>query len=374
MGLTIGDKMVLLLVAITLFGRITSCQPYTNVTQSNSSRDLLECVTIHTSQISSTETGDITTDPLYGVVVIASEIIVLYINPVVTIGGTICNTLSFLVMLRPKLRSMSISVYLLVLAISDTCSIWWDNNYKWTMAVFGWAIPGPTMYCNWRDWGNLFFPCCGAWLIVCVTIERLIAVQHPLRASTLNTVRNARIIVTILTLFVLLMTIPKALGQQDVDGQCIQKPNWAQLHLATVYFSIFFFALFPSCILIIANTAIIYSLRRSMNKFQDQSSWNTTQHSRTSNVHKITKIVITVSITYVILTSPGTIGYVYGSLAESLLFYEMSTATILSVVIGGAFYYLNCSINFFLYVIVSGNFRAELKDMFKSCCCVVRNT
>lgn len=134
----------------------------------------------------------------------AAMMMIRYLFPVVVFVGTIGNTLSALVLVRQRMRTTSIYVYLLALAGADTLVLYVSAFKTWIRIVTGVELLHVSdTACRCLTYLFVIGLHLSAWLIVLVTVDRFIAVWLPLRAIHICTVRRARLLIVALTIVLL---------------------------------------------------------------------------------------------------------------------------------------------------------------------------
>ncbi|CAH1800638.1 unnamed protein product [Owenia fusiformis] len=126
-----------------------------------------------------------------------------YMSPVVLVVGLIGNILSLLVMRFTSMKYTTLSIYLSMLAVSDIGLLIFGLGPNWGLYVHQFNLRATHAWvCKFHA---LIVHCCrdlSAWMLVCVTLERLVIVYRPMRAKILFTSRR-----TILTIFVVMVTL-----------------------------------------------------------------------------------------------------------------------------------------------------------------------
>ncbi|ELT96697.1 hypothetical protein CAPTEDRAFT_132575, partial [Capitella teleta] len=113
--------------------------------------------------------------------------------PIIIFGGTIGNVLSFLVLIRRRMRVTSVYFYLTVLSCSDTLVLYVSAFKTWVAEVSGFELMRVSdASCKVTTFLVLFGLYVSSWIIVLLTVDRCVAVCFPLRAAWLCTVRHAR--------------------------------------------------------------------------------------------------------------------------------------------------------------------------------------
>ena len=130
-----------------------------------------------------------------------------YYTPFLVLLGSIGNIISVYVFYVSKLRMHSTSLYLSVLAISDSVFLLqllppWLNAMQITNLFHR---PG---FCQVFVYSTYASCCCSAWLVVAFTIERFVAVLYPLRRSRMCTVARAKTVIGVLVLGSMVANLP----------------------------------------------------------------------------------------------------------------------------------------------------------------------
>ncbi len=123
-----------------------------------------------------------------GRVQFVSRNIWVYGSSVIIVVGTVGNLLSAVVMTRPNLRKLTTTLYLTVLAAVDTLVLYVGLLRWWIQYVFGADVRNiSTAACRIHVFAWHFVVHVEAWIIVCVGIERVIAVFFPHKAKQIFT-------------------------------------------------------------------------------------------------------------------------------------------------------------------------------------------
>ena len=162
-----------------------------------------------------------------------------------------------------------------------------------------------------------------SWLVVALTIDRLILVKLPTRAKTLSTAKRTYII--ILLIFVLSIAvnasyiaeifevpvfidscsgywgIPKQIIKEDNSVHVPLRHNDTHTLLATTTSVLFFYAL-PTTVMIVCNIVIVRSLRSNKIGSATQKASRRRQAEA-----KLTKMIMVISACYIICNLPDTI-------------------------------------------------------------------
>ena len=132
----------------------------------------------------------------------------LYVPPVLLILGSVGNVLSLVILVRPDMRKYSAYVYLAVLSAADTLVLYVGLMRLWLGEVTGRDMRDAT------DWTCRVVSLVGytvsdysCWLIIAVTLERYVAVCHPLAMSSFGMTQRAKTVMTLAGLFVVLTAV-----------------------------------------------------------------------------------------------------------------------------------------------------------------------
>ena len=122
----------------------------------------------------------------------SSVIIWKVVPPMLILLGTIGNILSILVLTRRSLRKSTTSLFLTVLACSDLLVLYSGLLRQWVLYVFETDVRHVCeVGCKlniWLVYSSLDF---SAWILMAVTIERVISVWLPHRVRTICTKKSA---------------------------------------------------------------------------------------------------------------------------------------------------------------------------------------
>lgn len=346
---------------------------------------------------------------------------VIYIFPVILIIGSICNVITFLVMRRKKLRNQSTGFYMAILAIADElallvgCLNYWLYEYK---RIF--ILHTSTIAC--KAFSVILYTTMdfSVWMVVIMTIERFIAVSFPLKSMYVCTVKKAKL--ATLVLVILLFTINSQFllthsltirsdlnsteqGCQSRSGKYdfFMNKLWPWID-ASKYSFVPLLTIIVFNVLIISNMikasssrkklAQTYATPKAYTKSVNQNNHvnlspnnglytSTTPHasstsqispgtssssSSSSNNRRLTVMLLSVSITFCILSIPLVLLQILEKAEIGSLPYQKLYPYFLFL------QYFNHSINFFLYVFSGKIFRRECIALFSVCTqCLKKN-
>ena len=276
--------------------------------------------------------------------------------------GILANMLALVVLLQPPMRRRSTYAYLAVLAVSDSMVL----AGSITDILIGEEIllPNQTVVLI-SDTLRMYCRQCSAWLLVAVTVDRYIAVAHPLRAR--RTCKRTTAYMVILSLFVILSPLAIAFIVINL---------YKQYHQIYIFYNVnaAIYAVIPFISLLVLNGLIIYRMRQRSNLRQemvDRSKITTLQLRKRlaiqsqvkSEEERLTIILLSTTFAYSLLIFPKIV-YLIIRYGDRVCFTEAcSTAVFVTHFLG----IINHSINICLYCLTGSIFRGQLLSVV-SCC------
>ena len=299
-----------------------------------------------------------------------------YINrywfPILVPIGWVGNTLSFLVMIRPKNRKVSTCIYMAAISINDNVMI--------CLALNGWLVTTGKLY-EWPRWGCksqaylvTFSLQTSTFLVLAMTIDKYIAIEWPLKATTLSTSTRALSVALGVTVSALCYNVPHLFATDVVRHTCA-----SYLHgglKIKIYSWINFLVNFiiPFSLLIHMNYAIVKAVRNSRKMFRTNTDiavskkdqgLDRRRRTMKNTENQLTVMLLLVTVLFLILLFSAYIRFIYSTFVErdtpskyasSLLMFEITHKL----------YNTNNGINFFLYCISGARFRNDLRKIM--CC------
>ncbi|CAF3473984.1 unnamed protein product [Rotaria sp. Silwood1] len=292
-----------------------------------------------------------------------------------TIIGSIGNAFVIIIFCQRAFRTkigsigsnMSVYPFLFYMAISDTMYLiilfcLWLSNY--INVLHRPVICQLTLYityvCNFIN----------AYYTIAFTTQRLFAVINPFRVShVLSWYRSRCLSLSIIIIACLIYSyLPFLIG--IVDGKCYSRPEfrWVNIYMDIIDCIIVF--LIPYIVIITMNIIILISLHRMK---QDRHEFLFRSHShlnrrreltRRNASRKITKLLLTVSTSYLIIGAP------YASIHTWRLLNNRQEDNKNSQLIKQLehyalyIYHISFAMNFYIYMVIDAKFRHELKRFF----------
>lgn len=198
------------------------------------------------------------------------------VSPIVALVGTYGNIM-VLVVLGRQTRSVSTYVYLVALAVGDEVVLILTVLRNWLHHVFGLDIQClHVVVCRLSFFLVSSASHFSVWLIVAVTMERVLVVARPLQATAYVSVRRACIIVYCLTAFSLLISshflLTLSIKQTNLtDVDFFQVYHYCEMNalyepimrIPWAWIDACLYGYVPFVCIIVANTVIIYCLNRA---------------------------------------------------------------------------------------------------------------
>ncbi len=316
-----------------------------------------------------------------------------YLTPFIIVVGILGNVASLFVFRHRALRRLSASLYLTAICMSDsfvllTYVLWdwlnkglphWPGGHRLPLV----NAPG---LCEAFLFPSYVFRLVSVWLIVTFTVERYVAVCHPLQRRLICTRSfSVKLIGTVCCVAAVLCTYKPALNHaQTVNGFyiCSSRPgfedaNWV---LDSIY-GVSITAL-PFAIITLLNTLILRKLvccRKS--ELLESRAFSTESRMRL----EFTVILLTISFCFICLNIPyfavwckrfqtidglrsgrpsdGAAGNV--SSLQDMLTSQQDSSNRDKFLVARTIFYLNYAVNFFLYCVTGKQYRKHVMQLFR---------
>ena len=300
--------------------------------------------------------------------------------PVIVLLGTIGNVLSIIVLKRRVMQMTAASFYLIVLAIPDLTVLYFSALKTWIRLVFGFELLHVSnAACKITKY--IFFTSThlSAWLVVAITIERLMVVCFPFKAPKMCCHRQAQLITVALVILIMGLNLNIVWASELVINKCGIKYCTAYQHSTYMHYifpkiNLFVYSLVPFTLVLIMNLVIISSILKNNKLFkqhQQQMQLTQGQNGRQSRVgrssgsrqlqlinqRRLTCTLLTISFLWFTLTGPYAITDIL-----NVTFKHKFPAIVR--IISYLLMYVNHAINFYIYCLTGRKFRYELRRVF----------
>lgn len=307
----------------------------------------------------------------------AVEILNVYLTPIVYLFGLTGNILTMLVVAKDK-SPTSTGVYMGVLAAADLVVLL-TNGSMWVCFQ---TVGLDLLDLHWSTCSILYFVMLFALhlsvnTLAAMTGERYVIVRFPLQAKDLCTRNKAKITVAIVGIIVIGLNAPNLFLRmlvQDSDGNIICITETVTLHDGTIiphafwhlkvfpWIDAMLYSFIPLIVIFILNVLIVHQLK-VMRKTREEMG----QHQNNDQDKQITRMLLVVSFSFLILTTPMAVILIAGkyievptgSVEEAILNLLRTVSYLLQS--------LNHSINFFLYTVSANKFRQQFLSLVCPC-------
>ncbi|XP_060576130.1 FMRFamide receptor-like [Ruditapes philippinarum] len=282
---------------------------------------------------------------------------------VVIILGLIGNFLTVIVLTRPTMHS-STNIFLTGLAIWDMIVLCGTlvliTLPELSKAYFSEVLPYIVVYIYPIA---LIAQTTTVWITVSFTVERYIAVCHPLRATSMCTTARARVVIAIVSICAVLFNLCrwfefKIIETSETTSQntTIHKTSFSKTDFGEsdifkkiyyLYFYPFVMLIVPLSLLAILNTFLVHAVKRSRKQ-------QITMNVRQSRENNVTLMLVSVVIVFMICQVPALVYNIAYSINETSV--EAFGWKVLSS-IRNFLVTFNSAINFLLYCAFGQKFR-----------------
>lgn len=287
-------------------------------------------------------------------------------SPLILIGCALGNLISFLVLLRPRLRRQTTSIYLAVLCVAEIGTCYTGLLRQFLLDAFDLDIRTlNSLSCRTHIYFTYVFLRLAPLVLALVTLQRYVYVSQHLICSLTSTY----IQLVTLFLFVCLAefhlfafydltysdTRPRTTG---IPFECtvdkLRYPVYYKFR-TKVYpkMSLVLYTMIPLAIIIIGNLSIIRQVHQASKR----------SRSSTHKKRSVTRMLYAVSVLYTLLTSPASI-----FLAVVPANYQLAPAFRLQWTLLRLLFYLCHSVNFLLFCASGTFFRQEFSSFLRAKC------
>ena len=288
--------------------------------------------------------------------------------PLLFVVGIVGNIFTVIIMRDEEFKKNVTSYILIALALSDLIvNFMYPFNKQFVRTLIGRDIRAlSTFGCHfffslWRT-----VKMSTSWLVVLISVERFIAVVYPFKA--VKWIVKSRVLLAISTIYVILgiyNSYWSSVTDRIVGPYCLPNTRPAealQLSYILILLGNVVYSPVPCVILFITTSIIVHALRTSHAKRKHLTSEQAQQQDNTS---RITGMLLGVCIAFLILVTPITIGHLLSIFAGINILFSTDPSVTIYRELAQLMEQTNHSINFFLYVVSSSEFRRVLWDLLR---------
>ncbi|CAD5125887.1 unnamed protein product [Dimorphilus gyrociliatus] len=281
--------------------------------------------------------------------------IIKYFFPFSLLIGTFANCFIVYIMRKKSVKSsVSVSIILCLLAVSDTTVLWTSEFRNWSRVAFNYDfIIQSDISCKFTKY--LFYSSShfSNWLVASFSIERMLVVWTPLNASRFCRSNRLATYLGLLITCIFGSNISWAVYSRiklinGLGKECATEIPSSNFISYIPLINMILTVVMPFAIVLIGNSLIIVGLIRGSNRIEDGDS------VAARNQRRITIGLVVTAASWLLLTFPQAI-------MEYLRPLIQGRAYFLSQTVGFSLLYLNHSINFFIYVLSAKTVRRELQ-------------
>ena len=311
-----------------------------------------------------------------------------YVLPVIVVVGVFGNLVSMTIMFQRQNRHSSFSVYLGSLAMSDTCVLF-ASAYSWVMV----EIQGRTfndIECKIFMWTLHTFQVTGCYLILSVTLDRLVAVRFPFRAAGWCRARRATIVSACVFTAASAYNIPNLVFyKSDNVLKCVLCSFEQVICIVRILGTALLMFAIPVVLLLSMNAVIIHAVCTSMkyrpahsadrdretsnvesievdeiNRAQSVQSVRPSRTELSSQDRNLISMLLIVSFTFLLLNAPPIVHAVISYAIPTKRTPRNRAFDFLIFHIAIKLYFVNNACNFYLYCLSGSKFRRDFLRLF----------
>lgn len=296
------------------------------------------------------------------------------VPPILLLLGTVGNVLSILVLRRPTIRKSVCSMYLVMLAIIDLLVLYTGILRQWILNTFDFDIRATSSAaCKIHIWILYSSMDYSAWILIAVTIERVLLLWFPNKMQCVCTKKVAMLVLISIASFLLLVNSHILYGYELSTGKTANHCHYVSKSYLQFWISswpsidLVIFCIIPGSFLVVGNILIFVKVlisRRAINR-QVSTYSTSSQQRRDSKFSSMTAMLIAVNCVFLVCNIPSrafmientswsfdTCGHNYAKMSLLWCIFNLLM-------------YVNNSVNFLLYIISGSRFRNEIKEIFK---------
>ena len=206
----------------------------------------------------------------------------------------------------------------------------------------------------------------GVFLILAMTFDRFYGIIRPHKASSVNTVKKAKITCICIILFGIIYNIPHIFITLDIGYGCVPYGKAIEFTYGKLYYWLSFVVsyMFPFVALLVMNSFIIHTIRSRRSLVATNQAEQRSKSSET----QIFIILLLVTFSFLLLNTPSYMFFLFNMIIDFSKSPKSQAGIHLFDAITEKTWYTNNAINFFLYILSGTKFRKDLMQLFGRCC------
>ncbi|XP_041355277.1 probable G-protein coupled receptor 139 [Gigantopelta aegis] len=278
----------------------------------------------------------------------------------IAIIGTIGNIFQFIMMSDSKLCSLSYSVYLKFLAVSDSLvlseALFQQTQIRFNLPM---VVDMNNALCKIVVGYQVFAMLLSPWLVVGLTLDRFVCVCFPLTRGRFCTMKKAIAVCSSMIAATIVLIIPNLVLTNLKYNRCLPS---AKIIYYFMFVRLVVSTLVPCAVILTLNIAIIARIKRS-NEFRNTFIKNKADSTKDNSTRPLVLISVLAFVTLLPIATSDAIA--------ALFFVFLKTgrrAALLSLKLWPAFhifYLLNFGQNFFILMASSQNYRQIMKSKLR---------
>ncbi|XP_076467638.1 growth hormone secretagogue receptor type 1-like [Babylonia areolata] len=307
----------------------------------------------------------------------AAMILWKFYTPGLLLLGGFGNLTTIMVMRRFKGHYFSSQrIMLMALAVSDFLVLYIGALQDWLF--YGFNVESSPIMCKIQIWLEYAMGTVSAWLLICVTVERMVAVKWPYKVKIVCSLRRTWMIISVVVVSACTIHFPLVLDLGIASSSCCDHQSSSlrnSLSVAWGWVDMTISSIIPSVCLVVCDVILSRTLFKASASAAAVSSTvyaisNASGHSdsRRKRASKTTVMVVALSFMFLILSLPVCLNLLWVSYYMDQLAFEpgLSAKSDLGMAVTTLLWYTNSAINFLLYCFTGTKFR---KEFFSMVCC-----
>ncbi|XP_045197542.2 apelin receptor B-like [Mercenaria mercenaria] len=296
------------------------------------------------------------------------------IPPFLIVFGTTGNAITIYALLQKRLRNSPTPLFLATLALSDILALTTGLLRQWIKYTFDvdiredFTVSG----CKFHWFIVYVVTQFSSWMLICVTVERVISTFLPHKRHVFCQMKFAYISVCAVLCFLMTLNAHYLFGYGDVsrhvgngtkEQRCV--PTTEQYDHFIIYSWTWIdwcvFYLIPLLVLLTGNSLIVYKVFKSHRRCHGTVTSNTNPSTAVQkSISSLTLLLMLVSVLFIICVTPIVV-YPIGDpyWREGTSEHKLAKLFLIET-IANLLMYLNHSVNFLVYFLSGSKFRSEV--------------